>query len=201
MSAVLDPISLSIDAVVTRLQGHFPEGRWHYSEQPDTMSPAQFKRMIARCPHIALGWGGFQGDAKGQRRFKGELGLRIWIVVKNPKTEDRLRGDARGPGLYPSATLATQLLQGLSIDGVGSLTVKSVAPAYAQGFVDDDISVAMIDCAIHAQLGDVAGAVDALPPFAGLRVDWELARAEGNADAPDAQDDIALNTTDTNGDA
>jgi hypothetical protein len=194
MDPVLDPISLSIDAVKGRLETHFNGRLWHYSEQPETMSHLQFKTLVNKCPHIAIGWAGFQGDGKGQRLFKGDIGIRVWVVVRNPRQPDRFRGDALGPGLYPAAMLATQLLQGLSIDGIGSLQVKSVAPAYAQGFVDEDISVAMIDTSVLTTLGDVAGAVGDLPPFAGLRVDWELARAEGNADAPDAQDEIALNT-------
>lgn len=189
----LDPISAMIDATRAALQEHLPPQRWHYTEQSDTMSEKQFNRLVGRCPHVAIAWAGWPGDQSAGKRFQGRLGLRIWIVVRHTHLEKRFRGDAAGPGLYPTMATAIAALHGLTLPEIGALKVTSAAPAFAQGFLDQDIAVGLIELSTPVHMPDVLGAVEALPPFAGLDVDWELARKEGHAEAPDAQDEITLN--------
>lgn len=193
VSEILDPIATVLDALKARLEEAFPANRWHYSEQNEAMSQDEFGQLIQRLPHIGLAWASWRSDNKGNNRLQGPLGFKVWIVVKNPDLTRRLRGDPHGPGLYPSAVRAAQLLQGLRIDGLGPVSLTSVAPAYAQGFSIAHLAVVAIEGTVNVHLGDVMGAVDALPDFTGLSVDWELARKEGNAtDHPDAEDEIAL---------
>lgn len=188
----LDPIATLLDAVKAQLETGFPATRWHYSEQNESMSPDEFSELIRSVPHIGLAWASWNSDGKGNRRHQGKLGFKVWIVVKNPKLKGRLRGDPKGPGLYPSVVVAAQLLQGLSVPGLGSIMLGTVAPAFAQGFDQKGLGVALIEGSVNATLDDVGALVDGLPPFTGLDVDWELARAEGNATKPDAEDEIAL---------
>ena len=192
VSAILDPIATLLDALEAQLETVFPKGRWHYSEQNEAMSPEEFGQLISRLPHIGIGWASWRSDSKGEKRFQGVLAFKIWIVVKHPQLKGRLRGDPRGPGLYASAVQAAQLLQGLTVPGIGSVKLTNVAPAFAQGFTSQNLALALIEGSVFAQIGDVTGAVDGLPAFKGLSVDWDLARAAGNATMPDAEDEIAL---------
>lgn len=189
----IDPVSAMIDATRAALQEHLPARRWHYSEQSDTMSEAQFRELINRCPHVAIAWAGWPAEARAGKRYAGRLALRIWIVVKHTHLTGRFRGDAAGPGLYPAMATAIAALHGLTLDGIGTLSVTSAAPAFAQGFLDNNIAVGLIELSTPVHMPDVLGAVEALPPFAGLDVDWDLARGAGHAEAPDAQDEITLN--------
>lgn len=192
MSEILDPVATLLDALKVQLQTAFPATNWHFSEQNEAMSPDEFGQLIQRVPHIGLAWASWQSDGKGGRRYQGPLRFKVWIVVKNTSLTGRLRGDPRGPGLYASAVRAAQLLQGFNIEGLGSVALTSIAPAFAQGFSNQHLAVAAIEGGVITQLGDVAGTADALPDFTGLSVDWELAREDGNATEPDAEDEIAL---------
>ena len=192
MSTVTDPIGTLLDAIKAKLQTAFPATRWHYSEQNEGMSAAECMELTRRLPHIGLGWAGWQSDGKGNRRFQGNLKFKVWIVVKNTGLVGRLRGDPLGPGLYASSVLAAQLLQGVTVPGVGAINVASVSQAFSGTTEDANLGIATIEGSAFAQLDDVAGLVDGLPAFTGLDVDWDLARAEGNATDPDAQDTIAL---------
>lgn len=190
MSApVLDPISAAIDAAKTRLEPYFAPTHWHYSERSDTMGVREFETLLSKTPHLAFAWAGWRSDGKGGRRYQGALGLRLWIVVGNPKTPERFRGDRLGPGLYPAVLRAVQALQGAPLAGLGSARVTNVAPAFAEGFLDRQIAVALIEFEIVTHLADLVGAVGEAADFVGLDVDWELARAEGVATAPDAEPD------------
>lgn len=191
---VLDPISAAIDAAKARLEPYFDPDNWHYSEQSDTMGPREFGALLNKTPHLAFAWAGWRSDGKGSLRHQGALALRLWIIVRNPKLPARFRGDRLGPGLYPAVLRAVQALQGAKLAGLGSARVTNVAPAFAQGFVDQDNAVALIEFEIVTHLGDLVGAVGEAADFIGLDVDWELARAEGVVTAPDAQDAITLQT-------
>lgn len=192
MTAVLDPVAVLLDALKAQLETVFPATNWHYSEQNEAMSPEEFGQLISRVPHIALAWASWSSDGKGSRQYQGALSFKVWIVVKNPKLRGRLRGDARGPGLYASAVRAAQLLQGFVIKDLGAVKLTSLAPAFAQGFASQQLAVAAIEGGVFAQIDDAAGLAGALPAFTGLSVDWDLAREAANAAAPDAEDEIAL---------
>lgn len=193
MSAVADPVSHLLDNLRALLQETaFPAGRWQYSEQNEMMSPSEFSALITRLPHIALAWTGWRSDGVGQRNYKGALNFRVWIVVKHPELKGRLRGDPRGPGLYASAIRAAQLLHGHMIRDIGTVALTSIAPAYAEGFANEHLALAVIEGGVMTTLGDAGGIVAGLPDFTGLAVDWELARQTGSATAPDAEDEITL---------
>ncbi|TVR05962.1 MAG: hypothetical protein EA385_16935 [Salinarimonadaceae bacterium] len=191
---ILDPISAAIDAAKARLEPYFSPEVWHYSERSEVMGPREFEDLLSKTPHLAFAWAGWRSDGKGTLRYQGALALRIWIVVRNPRMPERFRGDKLGPGLYPAVLRVVQALQGAKLADVGSARVTNVAPAFADGFVGKDNAVALVELEIPTHLGDLVGAVGDAPDFLGLQVDWELARAEGVATAPDAQDEITLQT-------
>lgn len=189
----LDPISAMIDATRSVLEEHLEPRRWHYTEQSDTMSERQFRELINRCPHVAIAWAGWPPETRTGKRYAGRLALRIWIVVKHTHLNGRFRGDVAGPGLYPAMAMAIAALHGHTLEDIGALSVTSAAPAFAQGFLDNDLAVGLIELSAPVHMPDVLDAVAGLPPFAGLDVDWEIARKAGHAEAPDAQDEITLN--------
>lgn len=165
--AELDPISAAFAAIQARLQTYFLPAVWDFNVAPDPLSIEEFKAMAGRrTPFLALGWRQFNPKQSVGRRFQGELGLRLTIVVKHP-LDARLRflGDAKGPGLFPATAGAIALLNGFTAPGVGTFTITAISQAYAEGYGDHNMAIATLDLGATVVIGDVTGNLAAAPDF------------------------------------
>lgn len=158
MSAV-DPITASFTALEARLRTFFLAAKWDFHVVADPMSIEEFKAIVRRTPCLGLGWRQFNpSDKSVGRRFQGNLGLRLTIVVKNPNgPKARFLGDAKGPGLFPSIAGAIALLNGFTEPGLGTFSITAGAQAYAEGYGDHDMAIATLDIGSTVSLGDVMG--------------------------------------------
>lgn len=157
--AELDPISAAFAAIKARLQTYFLSAKWDFSIVADPMSIDEFKALVRKTPLLALGWRQLNPAKAVGRRFQGELGLRLTIVVKNPlQGGPRFLGDARGPGLFPAMSGAIALLNGFTDPALGTVFVTAAAQAYAEGYGDHDIAIATLDLGVTVAIGDVTGA-------------------------------------------
>lgn len=166
MSAV-DPISAWFAAIEARLRTVFLAKRWDFHIVSDPMSIEEFKAIVRRTPCLGLGWRQINpSDQKVGRRFQGNLGLRLTIVVKNPNgPKVRFLGDPAGPGLFPSIAGAIAVLNGFTIAGLGTLSITAGAQAYAEGYGDHDMSIATLDIGSTVSIDDVTGDLAAAPEF------------------------------------
>lgn len=165
MSAV-DPISAAVNAVKARLQTYFLPKKWEFAIVADPMSLDEFKSLVRKTPMLALGWRQFNPTKGNGRRFQGDLGLRLTILVKHQiENGPRYLGDAAGPGLFPAMAGAVALLNGHTVPDLGTFSVTAIAQAYAEGYGDHQIAIATIDLSIMVTIGDVTGDFAAAPDF------------------------------------
>ncbi|MBN9438983.1 hypothetical protein [Bosea sp. (in: a-proteobacteria)] len=182
--AELDPISAAFTAVETRLRTFFRKP-WEFAIVPDPMSLDEFKAVTRTTPLLALGWRQFNPSKSVGRRFHGELGLRLTIVVKHPlDAGKRFKGDAKGPGLFPAIAGAVALINGFTDPAVGTFSVTAIAQAYADGYGDHNIAIATIDIGCLVAIGDVTGDLAAAPDFLKLVSAFEPWPDDQDPDAP-----------------
>lgn len=162
-----DPISAAFAALEPRLHSFFLPGKWDFHIVPDPMSIEEFKAIVRRTPCLGLGWRQLNPpDQKVGRRFQGNLGLRLTIVVKNPNgPKARFLGDRAGPGLFPSIAGAIALINGFSVPDLGTFSITAAAQAYAEGYDAHDMAMATLDIGLLATIGDVTGDLEAAPDF------------------------------------
>lgn len=183
--AELDPISAAFAAIQARLRTYFLPTKWDFAIVPDPMSLEEFKRLIRKTPLLALGWRQLNPSKAVGRRFQGDLGLRLTIVVKNPlEGGQRFLGDARGPGLFPAMASAIALLNGFTDPALGTVFVTAAAQAYADGYADHDIAIATLDLGAVVAIGDVTGAAADAPDFLQFISDFEPWPSGQDPDAP-----------------
>jgi hypothetical protein len=191
MTVALDPVSAAFAAVEARLRTFFLPEKWDFHVVADPVSADEFKSIVRRTPLLALGWRQFNPtDQKVGRRFQGNLGLRLTIVVKHPlDAGKRFLGDARGPGLFPAMSGAIALLNGYTKPELGTFSVTACAQAYAEGYSDANMAIATLDIASTIVIGDVTGDDAAAPDF--LRL---LSRFEPWPEGQEADDLLNVRT-------
>lgn len=165
--AELDPVSAAFAAVQARLQTVFLPKKWDFNIVADPMSADEFKAIVRKTPLLALGWRQLNPtDQQVGRRFQGNLGLRLTIVVKHPlDAGKRFMGDGAGPGLFPAMSGAIALLNGFTKPDLGTFSVTACAQAYAEGYSDANMAIATLDIATTIAVGDVTGDLAAAPDF------------------------------------
>ncbi len=171
----LDPVSAAFAAVEARLRTFFLPKNWDLHIVGDPMGIDEFKSIVRRTPLLALGWRQLNpSDQKVGRRFQGNLGLRLTIVVKHPQTAaKRFMGDAAGPGLFPAMSGAIALLNGFTKPDLGTFSITACAQAYAEGYSDANMAIATLDIASTINVGDVTGDFAAAPDFLRLLSSFE----------------------------
>jgi hypothetical protein len=178
----LDPFTRISKAVEARLRLFFTAARWDFHVVPDPLSEQEFRALVTRTPLLALSFRQMNPpDKGGGRRFSGNLGMRLTVVVKNPSGRSaRFLGDARGPGLFPAMSGAALLLNGHTVEDLGTIFVGAIAQAYAEGFADLNAAIATIDLTMLATFGDITGAYETADEF--------LQTLSGFEPWPDGQD-------------
>jgi hypothetical protein len=172
--AVLDPLSAAFAAIEARLRTYFLAAVWDFHVVADPMSIEEFKAIVRKTPLLALGWRQLNPAKSTGRRFQGELGLRLTIVVKHPlDAGKRFMGDDRGPGLFAAMCGSIALLNGFTKPDLGTFFITACAQAYAEGYGDHNIAIATLDIGSTIAIGDVTGEFEAAPDFLRLLSEFE----------------------------
>lgn len=165
-----DPISQAVEALRTRLKLRFDK-RWTMPIVPVPLSLAEFKRVASMTPFVAVGFSEF--DTVSARVLNGEARLSVVIGVKNVSNQDnRFLGNAAGPGLFPSLTIAAALINGYTAKDLCSFNVTKISSAHADGFADDAIATGIINVTTTLSFRDAIKDADEPPEFAGFS-QWE----------------------------
>jgi len=142
-----DPITLMAEAVEARLRLYFLPERWFFEIVPDPLTVDEFRSVTGNTPLLALSWRQFTPQAPAARGFKGQIGLRLTIVVKNSsRRASRFLGDARGPGLFPALCTAMTGLNGHTVAGLGTILVSAAAQAMPAWRSPPSISTCWCPC-------------------------------------------------------
>ena len=163
---IVDPIARTILGIRDRLRTRFDK-RWAMPIVPVPLSVGEFKRVASVTPFLAIGL--LDMDSSGARALGGPATMAVVAGVKNASNHDaRFLGDAAGPGLYPTLVLAAALLNGHTIEPVGTLSVAKLATAYTEGFTDEAVATGIITITSTLSFRDAIADPTAPPDFAGL---------------------------------
>lgn len=174
-----DPISAVHQAVETRLRTAFAASQWAYELVPSPLTIDEFKSIVAKAtPWLGLAWRDLAPDQTG-RSIVGKLGFTLTIVIKNQGRNARFLGDRLGPGLYASTLLASALLHGLGVPGVGSLSVARAGSAFAEGWSDIGVAIATVDLDILISTDTLLMDIAASDDFLRLVSGWDIGPTEG----------------------
>ncbi len=182
MDLSLAPIRLAEPAVVARLRMAFPERDFQIQRVPPVLTVKEFERVTRLTPFIGLAWLGIRPDTASGRQLAATMRWRLVMVVKVSSSADaRFKGDKRDIGIDAMIDVASALLQGTTIDGVGATAVTGAEAVYADGWADDATVVAQVDFEIRYQFAPPALKLVTPDDFMALGVSWL------NADSTDPE--------------
>ena len=104
---------------------------------------------------------------------------RLFLVYSaSSGLEARFKGDMRGLGLDAMVDVAGLLLNGVSFDDAGVLTVTGANAIVADGFADDNIAIAQVDFSFSFVASTADLELETAKDFDALGVTWALATSD-----------------------
>lgn len=175
------PLECIGTALTARLQLAFPPTVFEHAIMPARLTPQAWEKLTRRVPFVGLGWNQVDAAPDLQRKFRGVSRWTLYLVTRNASGEiGRYFGDAQGPGLFQMVQVATAILQGADIDGIGTASVHQASNAVAEGWEAGNAVIAAVDIEVPVDLGlaDVfdGGGMD-VDAFLTDAITWDFAPA------------------------
>ncbi len=146
-----------------------------YRRRPDVDRRVQ--AIVRRTPCLGLGWRQFNpapSDKVVGRRFHGNLGLRLTIVVKPDRAEAALSRRCCRPRPVPVDRQRDRASSTASPSTASAPSRSAPRPqAYAEGYDDAGMAMATLDIALLAAIGDVGGDLESRPTSSALISEFE----------------------------
>lgn len=148
-----DILTLTARALQDRLKSVLPEGQFQHAFLPARLDAGVWKQLVTRTPFVGLGWSTLDHD-QGARSFTGYSQWIVFLVVKNPGSgfAPRYLGDAQSQGLFAVTCAAVAVLHGMTIDGVGTVSVRSAGNSFAEGYDPEHGAMAALEVRVGARL-------------------------------------------------
>ncbi|MEO0374252.1 MAG: hypothetical protein AAF329_06385 [Cyanobacteria bacterium P01_A01_bin.17] len=181
-------------AIIDRLRLAFPKKYFGIERVPSTFNLTEFKRVVRLSPFIGVAWVGFKKDPASGRILKGSHQWRLVLVLRASNgLEARFKGDHSDVGMDAMFDVASALFHGFTMDGIGAVSVTDGQSVYAQGYEDDDTTIAHINFEIDysTQVGalNLKNAAD----FDALNITWSMTDPETPEGDPDIEQTIQFN--------
>jgi hypothetical protein len=173
------PLAQTARALQARLQLVFPTSRFQHDIVPAKITPEIWKQLLRRTPFIGLGWNTVDNTGDG-RLFEGPGSWSVFLMVKNPASVTaRYFGDSQGAGLFLLTQAAIGVLQGYTIEGLGSVHVHRAGNVYAESW-DDDAAAVIVDVSVGTTLAlpDLVSAPGDLNEFSQMMAEWNFGGAD-----------------------
>ena len=174
MAAPVTFLHTTASAIEARLRVAFPDPLFDFALMADSPSVKELERVVRRKPFIGLGLAALKpGDFA--RQFKGIAQWTIFLMVENQSSAGaRYTGDDLGIGLFGMLHVASTLLHGWTIDGVGAVAVKEVSMIRAEGWGDDNTAMAALGLDVAFAADPAPAALADLGSFLSLNIAWTL---------------------------
>ena len=161
-------------ALQARLELAFPPAQFEHQVVPARLSKPVWERLTRRCPFIGRGFAGLTpARPNSQRIWRGDAAWTVFLGVQNSKMPGLLLGDALMVGQLGLVGVATALLHGWTVRGLGTWQVGAMSNLYAEEYIHDDIGVVAVEVSVGIEMSDEAAAM-ALPEFLQLGATWDL---------------------------
>lgn len=184
--ATLDtaPIRLTEPHLVARLRLAFPERTFEIQRCNPTMSVSEFERLARLAPFIGLAFVGFKTASSSGRRLDGMMAWRLILIVKISDLERRFKGDPRDIGMDAMVDVASVLLHGWTIEGVGTVAVNAANAVFADGYEGDDVSIVQIDMDVAYSASPAALALKTPEDLHILAINWLATNGDAAGASP-----------------
>ncbi|MBW9072228.1 hypothetical protein [Agrobacterium deltaense] len=171
----LMPIRNQEPLIIERLRIAFPKKIFTIQRVPQTLSIKEFNRISRLTPFIGLAWTGMKPDPDSGRMLTGNMLWRLILInsVSNG-LEARFKGDANDIGMDAMADVASVLLQGVSFEGQGATSVTGANSVTADGWSDDNLSIAQLDFTFSFACRAAATGKMQPDDFRALGVTWSV---------------------------
>lgn len=173
------PLPRTAMALSERLKLAFPEKLFQHQFVPAKLTAADWKQLTRITPFVGLGWNDIEPNPDAGRLFSGESRWTVFLVTKNAQgIGPRYFGDARAPGLFSMVQAAVALLNGFTIEDVGTAFVTKAGNLYAEGWDTDESAIGGVDVSVGFTLpiGDGVDGIE-LDDFKTFEITWNFAGA------------------------
>ncbi|MBB4122917.1 hypothetical protein [Martelella radicis] len=178
INPALSIIARQSPLIEERLRIAFPEKVFAFERVPMAMSLREFNRVSRLTPFLGLAWMGMK-TGNDARLLSGTMQWRLFLVyAASSGLEARFKGDMRGLGLDAMTDVAAVVLNGVSFDDAGVITVTGANPIVADGFADDNIALAQLDFSFSFVASTAELALETADDFDALGVTWALATSD-----------------------
>lgn len=171
--AARGPLFDANKALVERLELAFPRRQFDHRAVPAKLSKAMFESLCTRTPFVAHSFQGLQPPATNSRTYRAAASWMVYVGIRNQHPGKLLTGDTGGVGVLGMAGLATALLHGWTVRGLGTWSVGAVTNAYSEDWLHDDLGLLAVDVSISLEVTDEEAAA-ALPEFLRVGATWDL---------------------------
>lgn len=147
------PLQLIGSGLIKRLHLAFDPKLFVHAMMPARLTPQAWTELTRRTPFIGLGWNELRQAPDLARQFRGITRWTVYLVTRNASGEQgRYFGDAQGLGLFNLVQVATAMLHGVDIAGIGTASVTSAANAVAEGWEGGNAVIAALDVEVPIDL-------------------------------------------------
>ncbi len=178
------------EAIETRLRAAFPAPTFTIDLMPAMPTKAEFERATRVKPFIGIAWADFKASEQ-VRALDGKTEWIVYLVCENKvSAASRMKGDARGIGLFGMVAAAGAVLHGHTLVDVGSVEVTGAAPIYKEEWGDDATAIAMVSLTFGCGLSPDRASAQSLTDFLRLTCAWAMPGAEGTLLLPTDTTDV-----------
>lgn len=131
------PLARADRALEERLLAAFPAMRFAHDVVPPRFDKTAWNRLTRRTPFVGRGWSRWKAAPGAGRTYRGDASWEIYLVGKNERPANLLRGDALAPGLFSMTQVAMAALHGWTVPGMGTWMLADAAHAYSDEWTDE----------------------------------------------------------------
>ena len=146
------PLAKTAHALRERLELVFPGNLFTHQWMPSRVDRKVWMELIRRTPMIGVGFSGFQ-----KPETTGGLNVisrwMVYAVTQNQSgNEAVLFGDKMAPGQLDLAEVASAVLHGHTIQGIGSIQLIEAANSYVEDYEQAGLSITAIELTVPVDL-------------------------------------------------
>lgn len=142
------PILAAYEAVRDLLEQVFPSSLFRYHSVQPRMSPQRWAQIAQVAPAIGMSVADWNASALSGTAYRGDVSIPVFLIVRQEKPEDLLKGGPKTPGVMGMMAAAIFALDSKRIAGVGQIAVRRASNLEAANWIDDRTAIATLNVVV-----------------------------------------------------